>query len=294
MLKLLAYLLLMVPLSSLAQLYEDFSDGDFTSEPRWYGNESLFIVNTSYQLQLNAETAGDACLYCDYDFTSIVETGEFEWRFWLREAFAPSGNNYSDVYLCDKYFVRFGEAGSNDVVDLLRVDEDATVSVCRGHDTFISSSFSAFFKVTRDETGKWTVFVDKEGLGYYNIEAQGFDDTYEPAGNFGIKIKYTSGNAKKVYFDDIYAGQFIVDNEDPCLDSVSVLNYNKLKLRFNEPVDETYALDAENYIIDNHLGKPMYAEYNGNDRSSIILSYSRTIEDGVDYTLTIHRIQDLS
>ena len=294
MLKLLAYLLLMVPLSSLAQIYEDFSDGDFTSEPRWFGTESLFVVNASYQLQLNAESAGDASLYCDYDFTSGVETGEFEWRFWLREAFAPSGNNYSDVYLCDKYFVRFGEVGSADVVDLLRVDGDATVSVCRGHDNFIASSFSAFFKVTRDETGKWTIFVDKDGLGYYNLEAQGVDDTYEPAGNFGIKIKHTAGNAKKVYFDDIYAGQLIIDNEDPCLDSVSVLNYNKLKLRFTEPVDELYALDAVNYSVDNQMESPMYAEYYGNDRSSIILSYSKTIEEGVSYTLTICRIQDLS
>ena len=294
MLKLLAYLLLMVPLSSLAQLYEDFSDGDFTSDPRWYGTESLFVVNAGCQLQLNADAAGNASLYCDYDFYSGVANGEFEWRFWLREAFAPSGNNFSEVYLCDKYFIRFGEAGSNDVVDLQRVDGDVTVSICRGQDPFIASSFSAFFKVTRDSDGNWKVFIDKEGNGDYHIDAQGVDNTYEPSGNFGIQITYTAGNAKKVYLDDIYAGQLIVDNEDPCLDSVLVLNYNKLKLEFNEPVDDHYALDINNYNIDNQLGKPMYVEYNGNNRSSIILSYSKDIEEGVNYTLTINRIQDLS
>ena len=294
MFKLLAYLLLIMPFTVLAQVSEDFSDGDFTSNPRWFGTETLFIVNGSNQLQLYADAAGDACLYCDYDVSNDVENGEFEWRFWLKEAFAPSTKNFSDVYLCDNYFVRFGEAGSNDVVDLQRVDGDASVSVCRGHDPFIASSFSAFFKVTRDRDGNWTVSIDKVGNNDYHIDAQGVDNTYEPSGNFGIKITYTSSNAQKVFLDDIYAGPLIIDSEAPCLDTVVVLKYNKLELCFNEPIDEIFSLDANNYTIDNQLGKPMYAEYNGINRSSIILSYSKTIDEGVDYTLNIYKIQDIS
>ena len=293
MFKLLAYLLLIMPLSVIAQVSEDFSDGDFTYNPRWFGMDSLFIVNSNSQLQLNAEVAGSACLYCDYDVSYGVENGDFEWRFWLKEAFAPSANNFSDVYLCDNYFVRFGEAGSNDVVDLHRVDGTETVSVCRGNDPLIASSFSAFFKVTRNGEGNWKIYIDKYGNGDYHIDAQGFDDTYEPIGNFGIQIKYTAGNIKKVYLDDIYAGQLIVDNEYPCLERVSVLPNNKVNLEFNEPVDATFALDADNYFIDHQIGKPMYAEYYGNNRNAVILSYSKTIEENVDYTLTINKIQDL-
>ena len=294
MFKLMAYLLLLMPLPGLAQVYDDFSDGDFTSDPRWFGSESLFIVNSGCQLQLNADAAGDAGLYCDYDVSGDVADGEFEWRFWLREAFSPSGNNFSDVYLCDQYFVRFGEAGSNDVVDLQRVDGSTTVSVCRGNDTFIASSFSAFFKVTRDASGNWTIFVDKTGIGDYYIEAQGVDSTYEPSGNFGIKTLFTAGNSKRIYLDDVYAGPLVVDTEAPCLNEVIVLKYNKLELDFNESVDAVFALDANNYSIDNQLGSPMYAEYNGSNRTSIILSYSKTIQEGVNYTLNINKIQDLS
>ena len=294
MFQFLAYLLIIMPLSVLAQVSDDFSDGDFSSNPRWFGTESLFVVNGSNQLQLNANAAGNASLYCDYEVSSDVNDGEFEWRFWLKEAFAPSGNNFSEVYLCNTYFINFGEAGSSDVVELKRVDGNATVSVCRGTDTFIASSFSAFFKVTRDFQGNWTIYVDKFGIGDYRVEAQGVDDTYEPVGNFGIAITYTSGNAKKVYLDDIYAGPLVVDCEAPCLDTVMLLNYNKLQLDFNEPVDALYALDANNYHIDHQIGEPMYAEYNGNNRSSIILSYSQTIEEGVKYILSINKIQDLS
>ena len=36
-----------------AQVTEHFSDGNFTSNPHWVGDDSLFIVNTNFQLQSN-------------------------------------------------------------------------------------------------------------------------------------------------------------------------------------------------------------------------------------------------
>ena len=294
MFKILAHLILILPLSCMAQVVDDFSDGDFTDNPTWTGTEELFVVNNDKRLQLNAETAGNAWLFCDANVADSVTDGEFEWRFWLREAFAPSTNNFSDVYLCDNYFIRFGEAGSNDVVDLQRDDGTATVSVCRGTDTFIASSFAAFFKVTRDAQGNWKIFVDKEGGGDYIVEAQGVDDTFLPSGRFGIKITYSASNSKKVYLDDVYAGPRIVDVSPPQLETVTVLNYNKLQLDFNEIVDNVFALDAGNYTLDHQIGNPMYAEYNGSNRSSVILSFSKTIQEGIYYTLTINMIQDLA
>lgn len=292
--KLLAYLILIMPLSGAAQVIDNFSDGDFTANPEWEGSGDLFVVNGNNQLQLNADTAGEAALFCNENVSAEVENGEFEWRFWLKEGFAPSTKNFSDVYLCDNYFVRFGEAGSDDVVDLQRVDGSNTISVCRGTDTFIAASFSSFFKVTRDAQGTWKVYVDKYGTEDYVLEAQGVDDTYEPTGRFGIKVTYSASNGKKVYLDDVYAGTLVIDSEPPCLENVIVLNYNKLQLDFSENIDTEYAFDPDNYHVDNQVGTPMYAEYNGNNHTSLILSFSTTIEEGLNYTLTIGKIQDLS
>lgn len=294
MFKILSCLLFMMPFSCFSQVYDDFSDGDFTDNPTWSGTETLFKVNSSFQLQLDAEAAGEAELLCNSEVSENVTNGEFEWHFWLREAFSPSSKNYSDIYLCDNYFIRFGEAGSNDVVDLQRVDGDYAVSVCRGTDTFIATSFSAYFKVTRDAQGYWKVFVDKEGNDNFILEAQGVDNTYEPAGRFGILSVFSTSNAKKIYLDDVYFGPLIVDTEPPVLSEVIVLKYNKLELDFNEPLDSSPALDADNYFIDNNIGKPMYVEYNGNNHKSLILSFSNTIEEGVYYTLTINEISDMS
>ena len=283
------YLLLIMPFSCLSQVWDDFSDGDFTDNPAWSGTTTLFRINPDKQLQLYAESAGSAELFCD---EAVTVADMMEWHFWLREAFAPSANNYSDIYLCDNYFLRFGEAGSDDVLELRRVDGTSSVSVCRGTDTFIAASFSAFFKVTRDTQGSWKIFVDKTGNDGYTIEVQGVDDTYQPSGRFGIKSAFTAGNAKKVYLDDVYFGPLIVDTQPPQLLNLTVLKYNKIQLDFDEPVDETDALDNENYSI-NNIGAPMYAEFYPDNRACVILSYSKTIEENVEYTLTINKIQDL-
>lgn len=280
-----------MPLSCFAQVYDDFSDGNLSTDPQWVGDTSLFRINENSQLQLNAEETGNAELFCE---ETINDFGDTEWRFWLREAFAPSTKNFSDIYLCDNYFVRFGEAGSNDVVELFRVDGDNNVSVCRGNDTFIASAFSAFFRVTRNQQGVWKIFVDKSGTGDYLLETQGVDTANSVNGRFGIKITFSASNAKKVYLDDVYFGPLIVDTQPPSLIKVTVLKYNKIQLDFDESIDEISALNNDNYSIDHNIGHPMYVEYYGNIRSTVILSYSKTIEEQSQYTLTINEISDMS
>lgn len=293
MLRFLAYLVLIMP-KCFAQVQDDFSDGDFTHNPAWTGTDAMFKVNGDLQLQLNAAEAGSAWLFCDDEIVpETLDNEEFEWHFWLKEAFAPSANNYCDVFLCDKYFIRFGEAGSNDVVDLQRVDGASSVSVCRGTDTFIASAFSAFFKVTRNADGTWKIFIDKLGNGDYSLDAQGVDNTYDVMGKFGIKTTFSASNAKKVFLDDVYAGPLILDTEPPVLKEVIILKYNKLQLDFSEPLDEGIVLQSSNYSIDNQVGNPMYAEF-GLSRSSIILSFANTIMEEIRYTLTINKIQDLA
>ena len=144
--------LLLLPFSLWAQVTDDFSDGDFTHNPTWSGTTAQYIVNSNGQLQLNAEGEGTA--YLSMPFT---EYETMEWRFWIREAFAPSGNNYSDVWLSadnadltqatQGYFLRFGEGGSHDAIELFRKDADGQQSICRCTDDAIAASFAVYVKV---------------------------------------------------------------------------------------------------------------------------------------------------
>ena len=90
------YLLVFVLLSNLimSQTSDDFEDGNFTENPEWTGDQQLFKVNSSFQLQLNDTTANQA--YLSTTNSMMINT---EWQCWLKLSFSPSGNNYARYYL---------------------------------------------------------------------------------------------------------------------------------------------------------------------------------------------------
>ena len=291
-------LLLLFPLLGWTQVSDDFSDGDFTNNPTWSGTDDKYLVNTNLQLQLNAEEAGTA-----YLSLPITEFQEMEWRFWIRENFAPSGNNYSDVFLSadnadltavtQGYFLRFGEGGSSDAIELFRKDTDGNHSICRGTEGAIAASFAVFVKVNCDREGNWTLQTCHDNSGNYVTEAQGVDDTFSHNGYFGFVSTFTASNAKKIFFDDVYVGPKIVDNEPPTLISTNVVDTKNIQLVFSEILDEVKALDAGNYTLDNGGGHPVSVTW-GENQAIVNLLFANEFANGVNYTLTIQNLADLA
>ena len=289
--------LLFLPLSLFAQVTDDFSDGDFTQNPMWSGMPDKFIINSSLQLQLNAEEAGTA-----YLSLPIAEYESMEWQFWIREAFAPSGNNFTDVWLSADnadlqnvttgYFLRFGEAGSSDAIELFRKDAEGQQSVCRGTEGAVASSFAVAVKVNCDREGNWMLQTCYDNSGVYVIEAQGVDDVLGRNGYFGLCSIFTASNGKKVYFDNVYVGPRIVDHEPPMLLNCEVLDLTHLQLSFNEALNEASALDVTHYSVNNGLGSPLSAAF-GDNVAKVVLEFEREIANGVNYTLTVSGVKDL-
>jgi hypothetical protein len=95
--KFIFFLAFIFPVAAFSQsVTDDFNDGEFLNNPTWAGNTNLFIVNNNKQLQLNATEAGLAYLSAASPSSA---TGEMEWQFYIRLAFAPSNNNLARVYL---------------------------------------------------------------------------------------------------------------------------------------------------------------------------------------------------
>lgn len=290
---------LFFPILGFGQVWDDFSDGDFTQNPSWNGDISQFKVNEGQQLQLNAE--GEDISHLATSFTMGQET---EWRFWIKCPFSPSTNNNGRFYLAsDKsnlegdqngYFIQFGEAGSNDAIELFRQNGGETTSVCRGTEGLISSSFELWLRVRKTAQGNWTVETDPTGNGAYQLEASGVDNTINSSSYFGLYCQFTSSNSTKFYFDDIYAGPFIIDNEAPELLKIDVKNSTNLDLLFNEAIDPLSAENKQNYFVSGQIANPIIASLDAENPALIHLSFDRDFPNGQQLSISIENIADLA
>ena len=294
-------LLLFILLSNvlLSQTSDDFEDGNFTENPVWTGDQNLFKVNSSFQLQLSDTAENQAFLGTAN--TMIVNT---EWRCWIKLSFSPSSNNHARYYLVSDnenlseslngYFLQFGESGSNDAIELFRQDGNELISVCRGSEGIISSSFEIRVKVTRDDCGNWRLYVDQNGGEVFVFESEGVDNTYSQTSYIGYQCKYTSSNSTKMYFDDVYAGPFIIDNDPPVLLSIATDTDSTALLKFNEALNEGSIAILNNYIVDDDIGNPIVAYRDEIDVSIVRLEFSIKFELAKNYLMSVSGVKDLA
>jgi len=292
-------LVLCFPLIVSAQVFDDFEDGDFNNNPQWTGITEKFLVNSNKQLQLDDTDAGSS-----YLVTANTASIDAEWRIWVKLSFSPSDNNNARFYLISDqedvsqalngYFLQFGEGGSDDAIELFRQDGTNYQSVCRGTDGWLASSFEIRVKVTRDVAGNWQVLADPTGGENFQLECEGNDPAYTSTDYIGINCKYTLSNSTKFYFDDIYAGDIIVDNEPPVLLSVSAQTSTSLLLVFSESLEEQSAENEENYLVDGGIEMPESASLMEGNASQVLLDFGDAFVNGFNYTLSVSGIKDLA
>lgn len=207
-----------------AQINETFSDSEFNTNPTWNGSTNVFLVNSSQELQLNNTTSGQSYLSTSTNTNTLANK---EWRIKVKQTFAGSENNHSRIYLSTNagdlsflnassgsnttgYFLKLGEGGSNDAVKFFRDDGPlGIVELGAGTSSTIASSFNITIQVLRNDIGYWKINVDFTGGTNFQQEITVTDNTYSQGNFFGISCIYTSSNATKFYFDNIYFGNEI-------------------------------------------------------------------------------------
>lgn len=284
---------------SYSQVSDQFSDGDFTSNPSWTGDENVFKINTAFQLQLNNDGFAD---------TSTLQTinhliDSTSWEFYIKLSFSPSSNNLARVYLASDqenlqgalngYFLQFGEAGSSDAIELFRQDGEVVTSICRGVEASIASSFTTKIKVIHQNNGLWSVYSDFNLTGSYLLECQGNDQTYSNTNYFGFFCKYTSSNATKFYFDDVEIQYFQVDNQAPKVNSVLVEGPKNLTVLFTEAISSETGENTNNYIINQSVGNPVNAVLNA-VKNEVSLEFANDFNTDENYEISISNLEDLS
>lgn len=291
---------LLFGLPSQAQLSENFSDGDFITNPVWSGSNTLFTITAG---ELNSQSPTAANYYLSTPSTLAANA---EFIFDVNLKFATSGSNYVDVYLLSDvdtltnpqngYFVRIGSV--QDDIKLYKIVGGAETILIDGADLSVNSSTNNPFriKVTRDAADLWTLMYDDGILGSFLNAGSVVDNTINSSSYFGVKIIQSSAASviNNHFFDNFSVGVIGADVTPPAIDSVVVVNSTDLKVYFNETVELTTSQTLTNYLADNGLGNPSSAIRDALDSSLVHLTFAVTFGNNVLNTLIVNSVEDLS
>ena len=297
-------LVIFIPFSLWGQIYDDFSDGDFTQNPSWTGDLANFKVSSSTAvpeeqrpaLQLDAPAAGQSCLAVNCELS-----GSLEWQFWIKMSLNTSSGNFARVYLLSDqgalktplsgYYLQFG--GTADSVDFYRQDSLLSTRLARMSLLFTGNSTNALrLRVTRSDAGTWQFFGDPAGTNLLQPIGETYDLTYSEGYYFGIFFQYSSSNTTKFYFDEAYAGPLIVDTIPPVIVNASAINPTEIALVFNEPLELSGAEQELNYHLEPGIGQP-FSAIRLLEPSLVRLFFDQEMLNGQTYQLYVSNISDM-
>jgi hypothetical protein len=299
--KLSAFIVLLIycSLQTNAQVLDDFTDSDFTSNPIWTPDVAANWTISSNQLQSNSSTANSTFFIS----TPSAQALNAQWEFYVNLRFNTSSANFVDVYLTSSnatmlaangYFVRIG--GTRDEISLYKSTAGVPSIIVDGQDGITNSSNNILkIKVIRDGANSWSLFRDVSGTGNSFVsEGTAIDATFTTCSFFGIRIEQsTSSFFSKHFFDDIYAGPIILDTTPPVLNSILVASSTEINLTFNEDLDIQSAQAASNYLVDNEIGTPVTAILQP-DKRTVSLTFLNPFGNGVENQLTLTAITDVA
>src|SRR5690554_4292187 len=298
-LNLLIIVLILAHLNTLGQLFDDFSDGDFTNNPAWVGDESLFVVENEV---LRSNSPGAAEYYLS---TPNELMDEARWEFYINLDFAPTSANYVDMYLVadnsdltavqNGYFLRFG--GTPKEISLFKKQAGTNSIIIDGQDNVLGSSNNKFdVKITRSADGMWTVQHDKNQTGTFVSEGSVVDNEITTTSHFGVFIKQSTAATpiNSHYFDNFLIEIIPPDRTPPSITGGVASSSTQLEISFSEPLDQTSAENTSNYEGVGSSINILTAQLNTDDPTKVILTLSEPILNGETFTLAVTHVEDLA
>jgi hypothetical protein len=293
---LLLWIVLLTVTSASAQINDNFSDGNFTANPVWSGDNTKFTVAAN-ELWLNAPVVADVA-FLSTQSTVMVNT---TWEFYNRMAFNPSSSNFCRFYLVSDqrnfnapningYYVELGR--SADEVSLYKVVNGTATRIIDGPDNMLNvAACTTRVRVTR--TGSlWELFVDSLGGTIFNSLGTFSDASVNETYFSGAYCKYTSTRSDKFFFDDVIAtGTNWGDVGGPSVVGHSATS-NIISIQLNEPVNAAGLIPA-NFSLNNGL-TVVAVDEDSLDAKKIHVTASGPFVVNTVYNLGITTLTDLS
>ncbi len=288
---------------AFAQYLDDFSDGDFTANPPWSGDDSVFtIVDVGGNFQMRSNKLLTNTSYCLA--TPSIMVNDAQWEFSVRMLFNTSSVNFVDVYLCSDqanvfvngvngYFVRIG--GTTDEVSLYKCVNGVKTKIIDGADgTSNHSTNELKVKVKCSAVGEWSLGQKSFAAASYTAEGTATDLSISTSAYFCIAItQSTASFFQKHFFDDIYVGPIIYDLSPPLLISANAIALNALDVLFSEALDSSSAALFTNYSLPTG---PMISEVlmDSLNLAMVHLTLSGFLTNGSQHELVTENVADLA
>jgi hypothetical protein len=286
-----------------AQVSDNFSDGDFSSNPQWSGDDSVFTtvpVLANNQLRSN-KTITNSSFFLS---TASALINDCQWEFFANLQFNTSGANYVDVYLTSDnanllssgfngYFVRLGS--TQDDICLYKKVAGANTKIIDGVDGITNfSNNNMKIKVIRTAANDWSLERDMSGTGTnYTLEGSVNDASVNTGGFFGISIvQSTASFFQKHFFDDIVVGPIVLDTTPPQIITTTALNANNVDVLFSEAVSIATCQNITNYSINNGINISS-ATRDAANPSLVHLVLTNNLVNNTNYIITINAVEDL-
>lgn len=292
--KIITFSLLWLTVYSFGQYKDDFSDGEFVSNPSWIGTADKFVVSSSQQLQLKAPAASSSA----YLATSSGVIYNASWQFYLKAGLLLTSGNYVNFYLVanqsdlskalNGYYVMVGN--TNKEVALYRQSGTTKTKLVAGGSKRLPTSGSVTeitVRVTRDAAGNWALYSKLPSESGFVLEGEVHDATFDKSSFSGIYCKYSSKNSQKFVFDDFaVTGSAVLDTVPPSIVSYQLLGDRKLKVVFSEPV----SLSGAKVTVPASLGS--YAQSLSGD--TLTLLFDKPVPRYQTFVVTLDKIVDVA
>ena len=260
---LLFFLIFSVQLS-YAQISDEFTDGDFTTNPAWSGSNSsgdFIIINN--RLRSNSSIPSSN-FYISTPNSLVINC---RWEFWVNLQLSTSGANYTDIYLISDqsdlqsnlingYFIRVGN--TDDEISLFKrsgTSANITKIIDGINGSVGSNNNTVKIRVSRDSLGLFTLDRALGAASIFTTEGTVNDLTYTSTVAFGILIQQSTASFfQKHFFDDFKIEAIITDTIPPKLNELSVLDSLRIELNFSEAMDSVSVKNINNLSINNYPG----------------------------------------
>ena len=228
---------LFVSFSAFGQLYESFSDGNFTVNPSWTGTASNFKVNSAFQLQSAASTASVSWL-----FTPSAAIENAVWECTFRIDYSTSSSNFACMYLVATaelpdpafFYGYYGQiVATADEVSFYRKQGSVKEKLIDGTDKRTDGkTVQIRVRVTRDSLGTFRLFSKTAIETDFYFEGEVKDQQVQSSQWFGISFTNTATTGSLYFFDDIeVSGREVSDPLKPLLPGDVCFN----ELMFHHP-----------------------------------------------------------